>query len=551
MSIQQFIRLSLVILAISPAPAGAHFLWIASGEQAKDGKVHVYFSEATEPDDPDLLNKVIDLKLWQSSGEGLISQLKTSKDADSIVAEPIQGTNPLFGLSYDYGVMTRGNDTFLLKYHAKSQPSPEPDKWRAIADAQRLPLELVAQLKDGRTILTVLWQGKPLAQSTVTVTGPGIDKKREEATNEKGEVSFELKSPGLYSIRAKHTEATKGEFEGKPYSSIRHYSTLALSQGTPAAPATPSTSSPAALPPLDPGITSFGAAIVGDDIYLYGGHFGKPHHYSQEGQSDQLLKLNLKSPGTWEVVSKGPRRTGLAAVAHQGKFYRVGGFEARNQEEEKQSLWSMPDFARFDPVSGQWQDLPPMPSGRSSHDAVVIGDILYVVGGWELRGDGEAKWHDTAYSVDLSRPDPVWNELPKPPFLRRALSLGEWHGKVVAIGGMQSEGGVTTATAIFDPKSNTWSDGPKLNGEPMEGFGSSAMLCNNKLGVTTFAGNIQVLADDGSRWINTGKMTHPRFFHRMLTWDGHDALIVGGASMKAGKIRDIETVSLTTGSAGD
>ena len=31
--------------------------------------------------------------------------------------------------------------------------------------------------------------------------------------------------------------------------------------------------------------------------------------------------------------------------------------------------------------------LAPLPEARSSHDAVVIGDKLYVVGGWTLSGD--------------------------------------------------------------------------------------------------------------------------------------------------------------------
>lgn len=538
----------LLVLMVTPNPAWGHFLWITAGEQAKDGKVHIYFSEAAEPDDPDLLDKVIATKLWQQSSDGRLSFLKTAKDGDSIVAHPAPGVSPVFGLTYDYGVMMKGNETFLLKYHAKCQPSTDPQAWRAVADGQTLPFEIVARSKDDDTVLTVLWQGKPLPNAIVTVTGPGIEKKLEQPTQETGDVAFKLKDSGLYSVRAKFTETVKGEVDNKSYDSIRHYTTLSLSIGARTA-SSALTASATSLPPLDPGITSFGAAIIGDDLYLYGGHFGKPHHYSIEGQSDQLLTLNLKSPGKWKAVSQGPRRTGLAAVAHRGKFYRIGGFEARNKEEDSQSLWSMSDFARFDPATGQWQSLPSMPSGRSSHDALVIGDTLYVVGGWELQGEGNSKWHDTAYSVDLSSDTLEWKELPKPPFQRRALSLGEWQGKVVAVGGMQQQGGPTTATAMFDPKTNLWTEGPSLNGEPMEGFGSSAFLCDGKLGVTTFAGNIQVLADDGTSWENAGKLLHPRFFHRMLAWHESNALIVGGASMKAGKIHELETVSFHSVSA--
>jgi uncharacterized GH25 family protein len=540
----------LLFVSAAPTSCRAHFIWVASGSQAKDGKVHVYFSESVSPDDPDLLDKIAKLQLWQFSKDGKATLLKTTKDADSFVADPVEGEGAVFAVSHDYGVLARGKETFLLKYHGKSQPSAKPQTWRAVASPEQLPLEIVARAEGDQTVLTVLWQGKPLAESVVTVTGSGIEHKLEATSNVKGEVSFALKSTGLFSIRAKHSEAIKGEFKGQAYGSVRHYATLGLSLGedTTAAANVPPVS---AFPSLDPGITSFGAAIIGDDLLVYGGHFGKPHHYSKQGQSDQLLRLNLKQPTKWDVIGTGPRRTGLAAVAHAGKFYRIGGFEARNEDADKQSLWSMSDFARFDPASDQWEQLPSLPAGRSSHDALVIGDTLYVVGGWELQGEGNSKWHDVSYSVDLSAPTLEWKELPKQPFQRRALSLGEWQGKVYAIGGMQSEGGITTETAFFDPATRTWGAGPKLNGESMEGFGSSAFLCGGQLCVTTYAGNLQVLSDDGSKWVNRGKLAYPRFFHRMLPLNTSQAVIVGGASMQTGKIRELEILPVVAGAAGD
>ena len=124
-------------------------------------------------------------------------------------------------------------------------------------------------------------------------------------------------------------------------------------------------------------------------------------------------------------------------------------------------------------------------------------------------------------------------------------------GATSLIGGMQAEGGTTTQTAIYDPATNAWSEGPKLNGESMEGFGSSAFLCGKNLCVTTFAGNVQILSEDGTKWINSGKLASPRFFHRMLPVSGSEALIIGGASMKAGKIRELETVSTALAPSSD
>ena len=535
-------RLTAIVMAMSTT-AHAHFIWIASGSQASDGKVHVYFGESAAPDDPDLLDRIAKLKLWQWSAEGVRTELPLVKDGDSLVATPVQGGDAVFGTTHDYGVMSRGTETFLLKYHAKSQPASNSKSWRSRVKADELPLEIIASADGHDVLLTIQWQGKPLADATVTISGPGIETRIEAVTNAQGHVALGSNAYGLYSIRAKYVEAKSGQFDGKDYASIRHYTTLAL---TLAADSFAAAAHAVTYPPLDPGITSFGAAVVGDDLYIYGGHFGQPHHYSLEGQSDRLLRLHLKQPTHWETVSTGPRRTGLAAVAHGGKFYRIGGFEARNQETDKQSLWSMPDFARFDPATKQWENLTPLPAGRSSHDAVIIGDVIYVIGGWELAGEGDTKWHDVAYSLDLSANDLKWNELPKPPFLRRALSLGEWQGKIYVIGGMQSEGGTTTATAVYDPATKSWSEGPKLNGEPMDGFGSSAILCGSRLFVSTFSGSLQSLADDGKSWVNLEKLAHPRFFHRMLPLNASQLVVVGGTSMKAGKIRELEVLTVGT-----
>ena len=40
--------------------------------------------------------------------------------------------------------------------------------------------------------------------------------------------------------------------------------------------------------PLPQGITSFGAAILDDVLYVYGGHKGRAHHYHKSGQVNEL-----------------------------------------------------------------------------------------------------------------------------------------------------------------------------------------------------------------------------------------------------------------------
>lgn len=301
------------------------------------------------------------------------------------------------------------------------------------------------------------------------------------------------------------------------------------------------TAKKAAFPDLPYGLTSFGAAIVGDDLYVYGGHKGEAHSYSFEEQSGTLLHLNLASDGTWSEVSKGPRLQGLAMVAHGGKLYRVGGFSALNKEGEDRNLVSQDSVACFDPQKKQWQDLPALPEPRSSHDAAVLGDKLYVAGGWALRGDGESQWHDTAYVMDLSAEKLQWKPLPKPHFQRRAVSLAAHDGKMYVIGGMHPKGGPTTKVAVYDPKSEQWSDGPSLHGEPIEGFGTSAFAVNGRLYVSTIKGRVQRLSEDGKSWELVDELADARFFHRMLPYR-NQLLMVGGANMGIGKFTNLDLV---------
>ncbi len=123
-------------------------------------------------------------------------------------------------------------------------------------------------------------------------------------------------------------------------------------------------------------------------------------------------------------------------------------------------------MASFDPIARQWTDLPALPEPRSSHDAAVLGNTLYVIGGWQLGNEGGTQrgWHSTAWSLDLSSKKPEWKPLSKPPFERRALAVAAFDGKLYVIGGMEKAGSPTTKVDIYDPETNAWYEGPAIQG---------------------------------------------------------------------------------------
>jgi N-acetylneuraminic acid mutarotase len=303
------------------------------------------------------------------------------------------------------------------------------------------------------------------------------------------------------------------------------------------------------LAPLNAPITSFGAAVAGGYLYVYGGHLGAAHDYSMDLQHNKLLRLNLAKPGQWETVSEGPRRTGLAMVAYNNELYRIGGWEAKNAKGEKWELYSTRDFAKFDAKTGQWQELTPLPQGRSSHDAALLGSKLYVVGGWEMKGKSESEWHDTAWMCDLSQAKPQWQEIAKPGFSRRALAVAAFGGKIYAIGGMDDTGDMTTNVNVYDPQSNVWSKGPKIPGESVEGFGLSAFGTENGLFASCRSGTVYQLTSNGESWKAISKLNHPRMQHRLVAADANRIVVVGGTT-RAGKVSEVESLEVKLAGAG-
>ena len=99
---------------------------------------------------------------------------------------------------------------------------------------------------------------------------------------------------------------------------------------------------------------------------------------------------------------------------------------------------------------------------------------------------------------------------------------------------------------FFDPQSGKWSQGPKLPGVGMAGFGVSAWNLDGDLYVCGMRGVLYRLSDTGSAWEEAGKLGTPRFFHQLVPGPHGSLLAVGGASMSDGHLATIEQIELKT-----
>lgn len=549
-----------LVLAAAPT-ALAHFIWIAppsefgvAAEPVDDGRqrVQIHFSEDAYPDNPELLDRLDDLQVWRLTPDRDPQPVRPEREGDALVIRLGEEPGPaiedsLFVGSQTFGVRERAGSRFLLRYYAKGGPRGDADVWQQVDTSRRLELDLKHRLDAGQVHLQSRFRAEPAGEAAVRVAGPK-GQSWELTADDQGRATFTPETAGRYSIWVRHIEAAEGKHEGEAHDSVRHYVTLTLDlpQTALAAPEEPPVVAHEHLTPLPMSLTSFGGAVLGDHVYVYGGNMGASHRYSTQDQNNALYRLPLRGDGVWEKVIQGPHLQGLAMEPHDGKLIRIGGFTAMNAPGEDHHLVSQDAVAMIDPdaATPTWVALPSLPEPRSSFDSAVLGDTLYVIGGWAMAGEDDRQWHETAWAMDLSAPSPQWKAIADPPTIRRANAVAAHGGKIYSIGGITDFGDTTLTTEVYDPDSDQWSAGPDLVGEePIAGFGASAFAVGGDLYISTVAGTLQRLSDDGRRWDVVGQTPTQRFFHRMLPIaDGH--FVVVGGSNREGRVREVEVYAV-------
>lgn len=544
-----------VFIATLAGRADAHFVWVASQESGGQSYALLFFGEGPYDREYHLPDSIAEAKLQLVTPDGRTRDLETEVhqvDGFYGLRAPVEATG-------DFAIQTvRRYGVYygtLLTYTAKHIHARSPADWSRFKPAGKLPLEIVPAATDRGIECTVLCDGNPLADASITLFGD--DEPLEATTDTRGRAVFAPQLSGTIGILANFTDkSATGKLGDDDYDSATFYTSLVLDYD-----ATGTTrentamnvaeTTAAKFPPLPVPVASFGGAVHDGWLYVYSGHTGGAHEHSRENLLQKFVRLKLDGGTQWQELPMQTPLQGHPLVAHGEYLYRAGGMVARNAPDEEDELYSVDEFSRFDPRSNEWHTMPPLPEPRSSHDAVVLGDTLYVIGGWVLDGPGHGEWHATAWAFDLADPDGTWEPLPEPPFARRALAVAHWHGKVVALGGMTDAGEVSSAVDFYDPATHQWTPGPELPGNPDEesphgniaGFGVSAWNLNVRLYASGVSGVVYQLADDGRAWREVATLKTPRFFHRLLPGPDGSLLAVGGASFTHGHLDDTERVN--------
>jgi len=177
-------------------------------------------------------------------------------------------------------------------------------------------------------------------------------------------------------------------------------------------------------------------------IYVPGGFGG-----------ERALEAYDPAADAWRTLAPMPEgRHHLMAAAHAGKLYVFGGARGAAWEPTA-TTWV------YDPAADAWSELAPMPEARTAGAAVALDAYLYVVGG---AGGSQA----------LLRYDPAadaWTTLaslrqPREHTAAVALDGADaMDGKIYALAGRWSDAGERRSVEVYDPATDTWSDGPSMN----------------------------------------------------------------------------------------
>ena len=528
------ILLTALLLLAAAAPSQAHFIFVVPDSDG--AKASVILSETLERDEDVDVKLIAATKLVLRDAAGSEKPLPLGEPADHAyrVALPGSGTRAVRG-SYVFGVRQRsGGNGFLIAYHPKAVVGDAfaPEAAAAVPPAA----EIVPVRRADGLALRVLAGGKPAAGAEVTVLLPDGEQQTVTAADDGNTPTFT--QTGRFGAWARVVEPTAGEHAGKAYGEVRHYPTLVVD--VPARAAAAAAATPAPAPRLPEAVSSFGAAVSGGSLYVYGGHTARTHAYDVNAVSGRFHRIALGTANAaWEPLAGGPALQGMNLAAHGGRVFRIGGMAPRNQPGTRADVHSVADCAAFDPATGRWEPLAPLPEPRSSHDVVVVGSRLYVVGGWRLVGSTKtARWPENALSIDLDADNPAWEPIPQP-FRRRALIAAAHQGKVYVIGGFDEDDEASLDVSVFDPAARAWSAGPALPGPARNGFGPAACVHDGRLYVSVADGSLYRLDGQQDEWISVARTT-PRIVHRLLP-DAGRLLVIGGAD-KGNNYDLIETV---------
>lgn len=163
----------------------------------------------------------------------------------------------------------------------------------------------------------------------------------------------------------------------------------------------------------DPARGSFGCCSVDNKIYMIGGHTGKTHDWGANNYSAQVDCFDI-STNQWASASStgGPfadrpiAAEGFRVASYGQYIYAFGGFMYASPQDGQKNQYtgiSSARIDRYDIVQNSWEHVCDLPTPRSDNMIGIIGDTVYLFGGWNANGiSGDSKVLTTVDTFNLA-----------------------------------------------------------------------------------------------------------------------------------------------------
>lgn len=159
-----------------------------------------------------------------------------------------------------------------------------------------------------------------------------------------------------------------------------------------------------------------------------------------------VVPADLPTGGTWTTGIAVPTiRAETTAAEFEGKLYMAGGIE--------KGYGATPAFEVFDPATNTWATAAPMPVALHHAGLVGVGDLLYLIGGYDDIGKMVRAEPDIASAWVYDPATDTWSSIADMPAPRAAQAVVELDGKIYALAGT---GTGAQDVWIYDPATDTW-----------------------------------------------------------------------------------------------
>jgi hypothetical protein len=257
------------------------------------------------------------------------------------------------------------------------------------------------------------------------------------------------------------------------------------------------------------------AAALDGDVYIAGGIVGLdelPNGRLLLEPSDRVLRFDPET-GRYTELAPLPRPLNhIGVVGYDHDLYVLGGYGRTLDTNTSKAVY------RYQPARDRWSQMPDMPAPRAAMAVAVVGDRLVVAGGARDRVPVSGAF---AFDFGAGR----WSRLPSMPGRREHVGSVALDGRVYVLGGRTSSSSAVTSAASYDVEGRRWRSLPPL---PTPSGGMAVVATDRAVlglgggddGAGTVTGAVQEWDPAAESWKLLDEMRTPRHGHAAAIADG-------------------------------